>query len=291
MPFQQGNLTTGHRTTVRTGLPTGVWSKLYQGITASKSLTQQVDDTCGTFEMRSEIDTRLARLSKSPEGFIANEQLPFLEAMNQAIAGGLFYFDTALNPEKFLGLAARYPTSSTSNVINAGGAGSNLTDVWLVCWGPNTCFGTTPLNAPGGLVHEYKGIEPVRAVAAGASAQASGTYYAHVNIYEWNIGLCVRDWRYIVRLCNVNMASGAVNGIFNLDMLVLMLGTLPAWRTMEGRPCFYMHKSLWTQLMILAMNKTNAALGWSDVMGHKVLEFWGVPIRQVDQLLITQSAI
>jgi hypothetical protein len=285
MPFQEGNLTTGHRTTVRTGLPSVVWSKLYKGIVPSKSGTQQVDDTCGTVEARSEIDTRLARLNGGSSGFIANEQLPFIEAMNEQVASGMFYFDTALNPEKFLGLAARYPTSTTANVINAGSANSGyLTDIWLICWGPNTVHGIAPKGIPGGLQHEYKGIEPVR-------DSNGGTYYAHVNTYEWNIGLCVRDWRYIVRLCNLNAQVGATTNTLNLDMLVDMLGTLPTWTQINGRPCFYMHKALWTQLMKLAMNKTNAALGWADVMGHKVLDFWGIPIRQVDQLLLTQSAI
>jgi hypothetical protein len=271
-----------------------VWSRLYQGIVPSKSTTQQVDDTAGRFEMRSEIDLRALKIQRSPEGYIANEQLPFFEAMNQQIASNLIYNDTALNPDRFLGFAPRYPTSTTANVINAGGSGNYCTSVWLVCWGPNSCFSFTPENVPGGLIVVDRGEEAVRDIAAGAAAKASGTYYARVHTYEWNIGLCVRDWRYIVRLCNVNMASGATTGIFTLDMLIDMLGALPAWRTMgaeAGRPCFYMHKSLWTQLMKLAVNKVNAALTWENVLGHPTLMFWGFPIRQVDQVLLTEAAI
>jgi hypothetical protein len=284
MPFVAGNLSTGHRSTVRTGLPSVVWTKLYKGVASSKSETMQVDDTCGRAESRSEIDVRLVELTEAQGGFIANEQVPFFEAFNQTMAGGFFYFDTALDPTRFLGLAARYPTSATANVLSAGGTGSQLTSVWLIGWGPNTVHGITPKNVPGGLRHEYRGVEKC--------FDASGApYYAHVNTYEWNIGICVRDWRYIVRLANVNMASNPANGVFSLNMLVEMLGTLPSWRLTEGKLAFYMHKNLWTQLMILAMNKSNAALGWEDVMGHKVLSFWGIPIRQVDQLLLTETAI
>ena len=291
MPVQIGNLKTGHQTTVRTGLPTGVWSRLYQGVPPSKSGYQQVDDTAGRFEMRSEIDVRALKIQRSPEGFIANEQLPFFEAMNQQIVQNVLYNDTALNPDRFLGLSPRYPTSSMENVLSGGATGSSCSSIWLITWGPNTCFSFTPENVPGGLVVEDKGVEAVRSIAAGGSALASGTYYARVHTYEWNLGLCVRDWRYIVRAANINMASGATTNTLTLDLLVDMLGQLPTWRSVEGRPCFYMHKSLWTQLMKLAMNKSNAALGWSDVMGHKVLDFWGFPIRQVDQLLITETNI
>lgn len=290
MPVQQGNLKTGHRTTVRTGLPSIVWTRLYGFVPSSKSTYQQVDDTCGRAESRSEIDLRALKIQRSPEGFIANEQLPFFEAMNQQIAQNLFYNDTAINPDRFLGLSPRYPTSSTANVLSAGGTGSNCTSAWLICWGPQSAFAITPENVPGGLVVVDRGEEKVQ----GVTSQTQGVYYARVHTYEWNLGLCIRDWRYVVRMANINMAAGAANGLFSLDMFIDMLGQLPAWRTMGsevGRPTFYVHKTLWTQIMKLAMNKTNAALTWRDVMGHPTVEFWGFPIRQVDQLLLTESAI
>src|SRR3546814_20593769 len=41
MPYVEGNLTTGHRATIRTGLPTATWRKLNAGIPTSKSRTNQ----------------------------------------------------------------------------------------------------------------------------------------------------------------------------------------------------------------------------------------------------------
>src|SRR3546814_3731512 len=52
MPYVEGNLTTGHRATIRTGLPTATWRKLNAGIPTSKSRTNQVDATCGMLEAR-----------------------------------------------------------------------------------------------------------------------------------------------------------------------------------------------------------------------------------------------
>ena len=43
----EGNLPTGHKTTVRTGLPQATWRLLNQGVPNAKSTTAQIVDTCG----------------------------------------------------------------------------------------------------------------------------------------------------------------------------------------------------------------------------------------------------
>ena len=54
----EGNLPTGHKTTVRTGLPTATWRFLNYGVPGSKSTTAQVVDTCGNLEAFATIDKR-----------------------------------------------------------------------------------------------------------------------------------------------------------------------------------------------------------------------------------------
>src|SRR3972149_1559675 len=56
MVWIEGNLPTGHRTTVRTGLPAPTWRKLYGGVQPAKSTTAQVTDSCGMLEAYAEID-------------------------------------------------------------------------------------------------------------------------------------------------------------------------------------------------------------------------------------------
>ena len=50
MAVVEGNLPTGHKTTIRTGLPTVTWRLLNYGVQPSKSITSQVTDTCGMLE-------------------------------------------------------------------------------------------------------------------------------------------------------------------------------------------------------------------------------------------------
>jgi len=60
--FKEGNLPTGERVVVRTGLPAVYWRALNAGIPSSKSTTAQVDEAAGILEARSEVDKDLAML-------------------------------------------------------------------------------------------------------------------------------------------------------------------------------------------------------------------------------------
>jgi len=50
MTWLEGNLPTGHRTTIRSGIPVPTWRKLYGGVQPTKSTTVQVTDNTGMLE-------------------------------------------------------------------------------------------------------------------------------------------------------------------------------------------------------------------------------------------------
>ena len=60
MMVVEGNLPTGHKTTVRTGLPQATWRLLNQGVPNAKSTTAQIVDTCGNLETYAVIDKDIA---------------------------------------------------------------------------------------------------------------------------------------------------------------------------------------------------------------------------------------
>ena len=64
--FVEGNLPTGHKTTVRSGLPSVTWRLLNYGVQPSKSRSVQVTDTVGMLEAYSEVDKALADLNQKP---------------------------------------------------------------------------------------------------------------------------------------------------------------------------------------------------------------------------------
>ena len=80
MVVKEGNLPTGHRLTVRNGLPSVGWKTLYKGVAPSKSITTQVDDTCGILEAYSRVDEDALKINGNSGAYRLSEARAFLEA-------------------------------------------------------------------------------------------------------------------------------------------------------------------------------------------------------------------
>lgn len=276
----EGNLPTGHRTTVRTDLPSVSWRKLNYGIKPSKSRTKQVDDVCGMLESYAEIDKALADLNGNTATFRMSEDRAFLEAMNQEFADTFVYGDTDLEPEKFLGLAPRFSSVENENVIDFGDSGDKCTSIWIVCWSDQTVHFTFPKGSSGGLNHNDLGEVTLEDCNG-------GRYQGYRTHYKWTPGLVVRDWRYVVRIGSIDTSD------FSNDSLrrALITGLNKIPNTSMGKTVIYCNQTVKTQLDIEASNRNDTMLRTENWEGRPVTTFWGFPIRRVDALLNTESAI
>lgn len=293
MPWFEGNLPTGHRTTVRTGLPTATWRQLYQGVDPSKSTRAQVDDTCGLLEARSEIDVDVAALNGNTSEFRLSEGQAFLEAMNEAMASTMFYGDVATNPERFTGLSARYNSSTAgngANVMKAGGAGADNTSVWLIVWGQNTAHGIFPKGSKAGLTHEDLGV-------IDAFDGNNKRFRAVADLWKWKPGLSLRDWRYAVRICNIDVSD--LQGMTGTQALTAQTNLIKQMMIAKhkipslgmGKPVFYANRTVRAYLDVMALEKSNAALSIKEAAGQFETSFLGIPIRTCDQLLNTETVV
>jgi len=289
MAWVPGNLPTGHRTTVRTGLPTVAWRILNYGVAQSKSRSVQVTDTCGMLEAYSKIDKSLADLNGNTAEFRLSEDRPFLEAMNQEMASTLFYGNTSTDPEEFLGLAPRYSSLSAENADNIVTGGSDDTDntsIWLVVWGPNTCHGIFPKGSMAGLQHQDLG-EDTLTDAAGGEYQG---YRAH---YKWDAGLCLRDWRYVVRICNIDVSDLAKDASGDSadiqDLLDQALEIPPNLRM--GTPVIYCNKTIRSILRRQVKRVGNIRLNLDNFEGKQILSYDGIPVRRCDAILDTEALV
>lgn len=303
MPWVEGNLPTGHRTTVRTGLPTVVWRQMYKGVPASKSTRAQVDDGCGMLEARSEVDVDLANLNGNASAFRLQEASAFLEAMNQSMITSILYNDTAINPERPMGLAPRYSLLSAANgrnILDAGGSGSDNTSIWLVCWGSDTVHGIFPKASKAGI--EHKDLGEIDAFDGN-----NDRYRAFADIWKWKCGLSLRDWRYVVRIANVDISdlvgktgTQAITAATNIIYMMLdALNTIPFMS--KGTPVFYASRKVKSALQKMAMDKSQNALaivsgagqfgapGVAGVQGE--LQFFGVPVKTVDALVENEARV
>jgi hypothetical protein len=293
LPWVEGNLPTGHRTTVRTGLPTATWRQLYAGVDPSKSNRAQVDDTCGMLEARAEVDKDVADLNGNTSQFRLSEAQAFIEAMNESMASTLFYGDVATNPERFTGLAARYNSTTAANgqnVLSAGGAGSDNTSVWLAVLGPNTLHGIFPKGSKAGLQHEDLGL-------IDAFDSNNKRFRAYGDHWQWKTGISLRDWRYAVRICNIDVSDMAgVTGTQALTaatniikMLIMAKHRIPSMGM--GRAVIYCNRTVRQYLDIMAMDKSTSALAIREAAGQFETSFLGIPIRTCDQILNTETVV
>jgi hypothetical protein len=291
--FSEGNLPTGHRVVIRTGLPTAYWRSINQGIPTSKSTTVQVDEAVGMLEAYARVDKDLAELNGNTAAFRLSEDTAFLEAMNQAQASTMLYGNPSTDPRQYLGLAARYGAISgagnAANIIDAGGTASNNTSIYLVVWGENTVFCTFPKGSKAGLTHEDQGILTVY-------DGNNNPFQAYQTHYQWKNGLVVKDWRYVVRIANINTAN-LVAESSAADLVKLMsraLDRIPNFGM--GRAVFYMNRTVYSMLRIQALNKSQNAIDVQQGLNQfgtpqSWTQFEGVPLRRVDQILNTEARV
>ena len=135
MTWVEGNLTTGNRTSIRTGLPTPTWRKMYGGVQPDKGSQAQVDDTTGMLEAYAEVDKALADLSNNTAAFRQVEERAHLEGLNQEVVDTLFYGNEDSEPEAFTGLSPRFNSTTAANgenIISGGGSGSDNASISFV---------------------------------------------------------------------------------------------------------------------------------------------------------------
>jgi hypothetical protein len=293
MLFKEGNLPTGERTTVRTGLPDVFWRLINQGVPSSKSTTAQMDEATGMLEAWSEVDVELARLNGNVSQFRLSEAQAFIESMNQEMARTLFYGNSSTEPEKFMGLAPRYSSLSApnaENIINASGSGDDNTSIWLVVWGANTIFGVFPKGAKAGLDHYDHGEVTVE-TTAGIAGNRMRAYQDH---WTWKCGIALRDWRYVVRIANIDVSALVANDANSPKLFQLL--TKATWRIRAfgmGRAVIYVNRTVGEFLDIQAQDKvaSGGQLSYSEIDGRRIMMFRGIPIHTVDALLNTEEAV
>lgn len=280
-----------HLTAVRTGLPSVTWGKLYQGIPQSKSKIAQVEDTTGFVEALSTVDKRLLDLAANPGALRLSEASAYLEAMNQEVASRMFYGNTASDPEMFMGLAPRYSSLSApsgNQIIDAGGVGSDNTSVWFITWGDRQTHLLYPKGTQAGVMREDKGEQRV--------TDANGNpYYVVEELFRWHVGLSVRDWRYNVRIANIDVSELQAGNVDIYKFMRKAYWKLQSRRVPGGRQAIYCNRDVMEALDAAATNAGASdnftRLRPMEVEGREILTYRGIPIKETDAILNTEARV
>jgi hypothetical protein len=294
MTFQEGNLPTGHRTTVRTGIPTPTWRKINGGVQPTKSTTAQITANTGMMEAYAEVDKALADLNGNEATWRMTEEWGHVEGMRQEAERTIFYGNEGSQPEAFTGLTPHYSDRtavSGANIINAGNDGAPTTDnqsIWLVGWGANTVHGIIPKGSNAGLQITDKGQVTIEN-ADGQGGRMEG-YRTH---YRWDMGLVVRDWRYVVRIANISKAALTSDAATGPNLPNLMFEALERIQSLGGvTPVFYASRAIITKLRQQSANAVkNSTLTIDNVGGVMRQDFNGVPIKRADALKADEAYV
>ena len=309
MIWQEGNLPLGHKVTVNVGLPQGTWRGNNQGVGSNKPINAQYQFSIGELVSYSMVDKSEANLNGEVGKFRWNQDQAHIEGMSQQIASALMYSNEATTPQQFTGFSPYYNTLNTAvaksaeNVIDGGGTQSANASLWLVGWGDNTTFGIFPKGSQAGLVYEDKGdIVPLY-------DSTGNRFEGYTSYFCWKIGLAVKNWEYNVRIANLDTTTAGLAGTSPADLYVLMSHAVTKLPTLTRRasgitevdapgdpalgimPAWYCNRTIRTYLDIQAIRDKNVLLSSKDYAGNPVMEFRDIPIRVVDALTNSETAL
>ena len=287
----EGNLTTGHRSVQRATLPSGTWRQLNYGVASEKSTTVQRDDTCGMLESYSEVDVAIANLGGNAAAFRASEDNAFAAGMGSTAATTIFYGNQGINPEQIQGLGPRYNLTTgdyASQIINANGSGSDNTSVWLITWGPKTCSLIYPKGQMAGLKSEDLG----KVTAVDSSGLMHEVYRTH---FIWNLGLALLDYRYCIRICNIDVSDLTDDAASGADLIRKMTAAWYARPTMSygnmAKTIWYCNPTVAEYLTVQAQNKSNVNLTMQNPGGEPMVAYYGAPIHICDNITVAEATV
>jgi len=291
VPIQECNQGHEHLTVLRTGLPTAYPVQPNGGYQLSKSATAAIVDTTTKIGSVMEVDTLVADAYGDKASFLASEASAFIESLNQEYSRQLFYGNASTVKTEFTGLAPRFGSltgNQAMNILDAGGTGSDNCSVWFTVWGPSTLHGIVPKGSQMGLQHTRdNGGAPITTVLSSGNRQQ-----VYRDFFRWDIGLALRDWRSVVRICNID-TSNLVAESSAADLYKQMIKAYHRIKPVVGmgRPTICMTRTAMEMLDIQSRNSQSYTLDQTTVEGKLITSFRGIPILVSDALTETEARI
>lgn len=287
---QRANDITSHVISRRTALPGSEWVKVGNGWDSTTGLLNQVREHMGQLKARYLCPKDVMRLQPNQDKYRTQQERAYIESMGQELVNTLFgnYTTGDLDPttdppEEFAGLQRRYGTLSTgsSYVVSNGHTTDDDTNtsIWFIQHGPGKVYLTHPRNTEGGgLKQEDMGLVYTLGDNASASAsQKNKQLWAYITEFSWDVGLAIEDMRSVKRLCNIDPDHTATNTL-NEDYIIQIRNNFKGSEV----PYMYCNETTFTQLQILAKDKTNVHWTENNPFGKPQLYFLDMPIRRCD---------
>lgn len=279
--WEEANDLNSHEFTQIIGEPTAGWGRINKDIPFSAGKTKQVVEPIGTLSDAFKIDERLLAKAPNASEYLAKEAKIHLEALGKQAHAALLYGNRGTDPDSITGFMTRYNSlADAESVIDGGGTGVDLASILVVKWGRDGAYLAYPREF-GRFIKE----EGPKQQWLSEEGGAKGGYYAQIITWAISLGLCIAKPKNVQRIANV-ATSGASN-IFDPHKLVTALDRLD---NTDGA-VIYVPRTIYTQMNINLMDKTNTSYTREEEWGRPVLKFMGVPVKVCDQMLTTETAI
>jgi hypothetical protein len=293
----ESNMPLGHMGEVQVGLPASYYAAMNGFVGVSQDAVMPIQEPAAMLKAFTQVSKEMGELGGMGElaKLRARKSKAQLESFNQQFTKTLFY-GSAVNPASFVGLSTRYSSleaTNGQNILDAGGTSGTNASIWLVVWGEETCTMFFPKGSKAGIDHRDLGLQTLQSIN---TSQFSDTNTGLLEVYReawtWKHGLFLNDWRYVVRIANIDVPKLlAKTGADVLDLLLRATHHVPNLH--GGRPAIYMNRTLLEMLDVAKRDavKEGGQLKYEVVDGIEIPTFRGIPVRIVDQLLNTEARV
>lgn len=276
-----------------TKLPRPEMQYFNKGVSGDKGDSVILTETCGQLGNRCEIDERFLRdLNAHQKSRLReNRTKPYIEGMGQALESGIFYGNGTdkirINDTDIImkGLD-RLDSTLCSNVYSCGGKNTeqSLTSFYIIQWGVGNVSMLYPeLQESKPIRHIDKGLEKV-------VDKDNKPYYAYVDIFESNFGVCIENERSVARVCNIDLNAKKEGDPGYLDIFKLR-SALYKMKANGNNAIIYCNSDLRILLEQLAVKNGITLLPISDVYNSYVTTFATRPIKISDSIIIGEDEV
>lgn len=293
MPFAEGDLPIGNKTTIRTSLPSPSIRRANRGTAPTKSDVKQVIDQCMYLEDRSCVDTLLLKGKPNPEAYRASEDDAHVEGMGQYVAKVFMYGDLTdpAYSDTFNGLLVRYPVEDGDKgtrgyqVISAGTKNTkgHNTSAVIVDWGDRKVTGIFPKGMTAGLSTKDLGESDVY--------DSDGNPFRAVQtLYSWQVGLAVQNVRSVAAIRNIDVdalsAFTAAQEATFMNKIIFAKNRIQ----LPKSPIMYVGDTLYSYLETFLLNKNNVHVTREMRENEPpLLRFSGIPVKKMDCMTDTEA--
>lgn len=287
---KEGNREYGEEFSSETAIPSPVYLGFNTGLLATIGSNTKIEERCTRLSARAAVDEDELAINGNSEQWRLDQAMKHLEGIYQEMERAFFYNTTLTNPDRFMGLTPRFNATNSKESkhvipVTAVPSGSVQNSIWVVVHGLESVYQIFPRGSKGGI-----DTKDVGRVLLDDGTGTGASFRALVTDWIVQFGLVVKDWRQIVRLCNIDTAQVSPTGF---DLIPALTKAFHRIENLNGgRAVIYMNRFMMETLDLQCQNNSRqAALEKYIEEGVLRTSFRGVPIHVTDALTSTEAIV